>query len=63
MRSETAFALGGTFAPFGPDLGNLYRENGQTLQLSFSAVSKPMQPNVRWKALAEIYSIHSVLQL
>ena len=37
------------------DLGDLYAENGQTLQGSFSAVSKPnLQVNTRWKALAEI---------
>ena len=41
-------------------LGDLYAESGQTLQGSFSAVSKPnLQVNMRWKALAEIYTMHS----
>ena len=41
--------------------------SGQSLQGSFSAVSKTskpiLQPNIRWKALAEIYTMHSVVQL
>ena len=37
---------------------------GQTLEGSFSAVSKPIYAtNIRWKTIAEIYTIHSVLQL
>ena len=35
------------------------RETGQTLEGSFSAASKPtLQGNTRWKALAEIYTMH-----
>ena len=44
-------------------LGDLYAESGQTLQGSFSAVSKQasqiLQVNTRWKALAEIYTMDS----
>ena len=61
------------------DLGDLYAESEQTLQGSFSAVSKPnlaskyslelaicSKRRLRkgtWEALAEIYTMHSVLQL
>ena len=46
------------------NLGDLYAESGQTLQGSFSAVSKPiLQVNTRWKALAEIYTMHSFAPL
>ena len=45
---------------------DLYTENGQTLQGSFSAVSKPqfaskysLELAICWKALAEIYTKHS----
>ena len=35
-------------------------ESGQTLQDSLTAVSKPnFVGNIRWKALAEIYTMHS----
>ena len=49
---------------FGVNLGDLYTESGQTLQGSFSAVSKPnfarkYGENMRLKALAEIYTMHS----
>ena len=50
-------------------LGDLYAESGQTLQGSFSAAaavarsrryrSQILQVNPRWKALAEIYTMHS----
>ena len=47
-------------------LGDLYMESGQTLQGSFSAAavdrlyrSQILEVNTRWKALAEIYTIHS----
>ena len=40
--------------------GDLCTESGQTLQGSFSAVAKPnLQVSTRWKALAEIYTMHS----
>ena len=42
------------------DLGDLYTESGQTSEGSFSAVSKPnFAKKMRWKALAEIYKMHS----
>ena len=49
----------------------MHTESGQTLQGSFSAVSKPIFATkyslelgpIRWKALAEIYTMHSVVQL
>ena len=50
------------------NLGDLYAESGQTSKGSFSAVSKQaskqgqiLQVNTRWnwKALAEIYTMHS----
>ena len=57
------------------NLGDLCAESGQTLQGSFSAVSKPkfasnyrsfrlyrsqnLQVSTRWEALAEIYTMHS----
>ena len=44
--------------------GDLYTESGQTLQGSFSSVSKPsqiLQENMRWKALDEIYKIYLLL--
>ena len=46
------------------DLRDLYAESGQTLQGSFSAVSKQiLEQNMRWKALAEIYTMQSFAQL
>ena len=46
------------------DLGDLYAESGQTLQGSFSAVSKPnLQLITLWKFLAEIYTMHSFAPL
>ena len=43
-----------------PYLGDLYAESGQTWKGSLTAVSKSnLQENMRWKALAEIYTIHS----
>ena len=48
------------------NLGDLYTESGQILQGSFSAVSKPnfahkysLELAICWKALAEIYTMHS----
>ena len=44
------------------NLGDLYAESGQTLESSFSAVSKPnfaTKYALEWKALAEIYTMHS----
>ena len=39
-------------------------ESGQTLQDSLTAVSKPnFVGNIRWKALAEIYTMHSFAPL
>ena len=41
----------------------LYVESGQTLEGSFSAASKQiLQPNIRWKALGEIYKFHILLE-
>ena len=46
--------------PLALHLRDLYTESGETLQSSFSAVSKPnLQENMRWKALAEIFTMHS----
>ena len=55
-------------------LGDLYAESGQTLQGSFSTVSKPrlglwdsqfqaLNGLLNWKALAEIYTMHSFAPL
>ena len=45
-------------------LGDLYAESVQTLQGSFSAVSTQiLQVSTRWKALAEIYTMHSFAPL
>ena len=50
-------------------LGVLYAESGQTLEGSFSAVSKPNLASkyslelARWKALDEIYKIYMLLHL
>ena len=41
------------------DLGDLYAESGQTLHGSFSVVKPIFASNARWKALAEIYTMHS----
>ena len=48
------------------NLVDLYTKSGQTLQGSFSAVSKPnfaskysLELGSIWKALAEIYTMHS----
>ena len=58
------------FADFFLHLGDLYAESGQTLQGSFSAGwlarlyrSQILQVNTRWKALAEIYTMHSFAPL
>ena len=43
------------------DLGDLYAESGQSWKGSFSAVSKPKcARKMRWKALAEVYKMHSL---
>ena len=48
------------------NLGDLYTESGQTLKDSFLAVSKPLfatKYSLERKALADIYTMHWVLQI